>query len=63
MFSCREDFCVDDQFTNDCVLIDNLLKQIPPDSLYVEKPKLLPPDVVKVLEKLREEKGYTESDK
>ena len=54
---------IDEQFANDCSLIDNLVRQMPLDTLYVGHPKLLPIDIAKQIERNREDKGYTLKDK
>lgn len=54
---------LDEQFARDCTLFDSIALQVPIRSLYVEKPKILPPDIVRDIERHREELGYTDQDK
>ena len=53
---------LDSQFAKDCDFVDVLARTETQENLFPTEVKLLPPDIVKQIEKSRKEKGHTEND-
>ena len=51
---------LEEQFQKDCWYMDSLVSTCNMEHTFTTKAKLLPPDIMKTLERAREEKGDTQ---